>query len=48
MEQGFDAVVYEENEKIQKIVLAMIVFEEFMKEISSISYEHYILEKDFD
>jgi hypothetical protein len=34
----------EENERIQKIVLAAIVFEEFLKELSAISYEHFILE----
>jgi hypothetical protein len=34
----------EENLRIQKIVLAAIVYEEFLRELSAISYEHYIFE----
>ncbi|CAG2165149.1 unnamed protein product [Oppiella nova] len=43
-EQGLDANDAEENERIQKIVLAFIVFEEFVRELSAISYEHFTLE----
>ncbi len=43
-EQALDANEVEENERIQKIVLAAIVFEEFLKELSAISYEHFTLE----
>ncbi|CAG2107074.1 unnamed protein product [Medioppia subpectinata] len=43
-EQALDANEVEERERIQKIVLATIVFEEFVRELSAISYEHFILE----
>ena len=43
-ELAIDANESEENERIRKIVLASIVFEEFVRELSAISYEHFVLE----
>ncbi|XP_054164267.1 FHIP family protein GJ17503-like isoform X2 [Oppia nitens] len=43
-DQGLDANEIEETERIEKIVLAVIVFEEFVRELSAICCEHYILD----
>ena len=33
--------------KNQSVVLSVLIFQEFIKEISSISYEHYILANEY-
>jgi len=44
-EPALEACEYEEIDRVQKLVLAALVLEEFLKELSAITYEHYIVGK---